>query len=184
MHHFCLQRRRKRARIAPCLRVPPRRHRTIGMQCRKRKIIAVKSEVKPPPVGVPAVSSLYSSAVESPHVSIDPSLRSIANTPFDSVLEVSLCDKSNAKKCSGNASTSSPAITPNARSAPGCNAVTAGLQQGQHGLIRIDHIVAERWQAECGRIATGVKRDSERIVLAESCRGRVIGTRLGRGPAR
>ena len=62
----------------------------------------------------------------------------------------------------------------------GLHAVTAGLQQGQHGLIRIDHIVAERWQAECGRIATGVKRDSERIVLAESCRGRLIGTRLGR----
>ena len=62
----------------------------------------------------------------------------------------------------------------------GLHAVTAGLQHGQHGLIRIDHIVAERWQAECGRIATGVKRDSERIVLAESCRGRVIDTRLGR----
>ena len=62
----------------------------------------------------------------------------------------------------------------------GLHAVTAGLQQGQHGLIRIDHIVAERWQAECGRIATGVKRDSERIVLAESCRGRVIDTRQSR----
>ena len=61
----------------------------------------------------------------------------------------------------------------------GLHAVTAGLQHDQHGLIRIDHIVAERRQAESGRIATGVKRDGERIVLAESCRDRVIVTRLG-----